>query len=705
MQFVTSGRRSSANSSVADPTMGWLGAARTARRVPGVHSLLRRLAPAVITIAAAGVWAAPAAAALPDLVSEPAGDPHIERYVDGRLLLRFNGYVTNAIGAGPLEIRASDPDPRADVMRKVSQWRDVTGPGTGGSPVAAPAGGAPTVVFEANDDHNHYHLKNAAEYTLWTDDLSVQVATAQKTEAGFCIEDSDPAGGTYSVAQNHFCWQDHVTGGQSTLVMGISPGFRDVYGWWLSFQWIDISNVAPGAYRLGARVDPGNVIAESDETANNGYAFRSAVVPGYRARPVTAAQGDGPVPVTLRADAFDPSGKPRFRILTAPAHGSLSRAVGSPFADPALVYTPEPGYRGSDTFTYSARDDASGYPLEAPAAAVTIAGASPVVAITGAPAGLTAGTGIRLTAAGGGVTWSVGGVAGGDAARGTISPDGVYQAPATPPPGGAVTIRATSVAAPDAWSEVRIAIAAVHVQAAAPAAACAEVATRSEPARGAAGRIVMTRGQLLTNQRIAQAAVRRANAIEAWLDGGVESRDLCGGAIGLAQLGPGVIAGDATTQVPLTTADPRPLRPEAPVRRNGASVRLSARQLLINQRVSQAAVRRLNALARRLDGGLTGGDLVEGAVGPGKLSGDIRIVKADATVPRPAPSRTARGSGPAGRVALRLTAGQLRINQRIAQEAVRRGGALADQLKVGLSSRHFADGTVVATDLAGALRP
>ncbi len=414
--------------------------------------------------------------------------------------------------------------------------------------------------------------------------------------------------------------------------------------------------------------------------------------------------------VTLGAEAFDPSGQPRFRILAPPAHGSLSRAAGSAFADPALVYTPEPGYRGSDVFTYEVRDDASDYPREAAAAAVTIAGASPVVAITGAPISLTAGTGVRLTAGltggSGGVTWSVDGVVGGDRAHGTIGPDGVYRAPATPPPGGAVTIRATSVASPGAWSEVRIAITAVRTQAAAPAAACAEVETRSEPARGAAGRIVLTRGQLLINQRIAQAAVRRANAIEAWLGSGVESRDLCGGAIGLAQLGPGVTAGAATAQGPLTTAAPRSLRPAAAVHRNGASVGLSAQQLLINQRVSQAAIRRLNALARRLDGGLTGGDLVDGAVGPGKLSADLRIVAADTTVPRPAPSRTAPRPRPAGHgAALRLTAGQLRINQRIAQEAVRRGAALADQLAVGLSARHFADGTVVAANLAGALRP
>ncbi len=35
-------------------------------------------------------------------------------------------------------------------------------------------------------------------------------------------------------------------------------------------------------------------------------------------------------------------------------------------------------------------------------------------------------------------------------------------------------------------------------------------------------------GQLLINQRISQAAVRRANGIQAWLDAGIETRDICG---------------------------------------------------------------------------------------------------------------------------------------------------------------------------------
>ncbi len=492
--------------------------------------------------------------------------------------------------------------------------------------------------------------------------------------------------------------------------MGITPGFRDVYGSWLSFQWIDVSDVPPGRYRLGARVDPRDVITETQESANNGYAFRPAVVPGYRARAVSAAQDGSPVEVRLAADAFDPAGEAAYRIVNAPAHGSLSRPAGTDFTDPVVTYTPDPGHRGSDSFTFSVRDDGSDYPRTAPTAAVTLTGASPGVAISGAPASLVAGTGARLTASladlGGGVTWSVDGVAGGDAVHGAIGPDGVFQAPAAPPPAGAVTIRATSTEAPEVWSEVRIAIVAARAQVAAPATACAEVPSRSEPARGATGPIVLSRRQLLINQRIAQAALRRANAIEAWLDGGVEARDLCGGAIGMAQLGAGVTAGEAPSAQPLTTADPRPLRPAASARGRAGAVALSGRQLLINQRISQAAMRRLNGLARRLDGALTGGDLVVGAVGPGKLAGDIRIVAADPATPRPAASRTPMTAPPATRSArLRVTARQLAINQRIAQEAVRRSDALSDQIAAGLSSRHFAQATVVGANLAAGVRP
>ena len=85
--------------------------------------------------------------------------------------------------------------------------------------------------------------------------------------------------------------------------------------------------------------------------------------------------------------------------------------------------------------------------------------------------------------------------------------------------------------------------------------------------------------------------------------------------------------------------------PEVASSRPPDRVTLSAKQLLINQRISQAAVRRANALANRLEG----------------------ILSTDAAPPR---------SG--DRVA--ISARQLLIGQRIAQAAVRRANALAERI-------------------------
>lgn len=54
------------------------------------------------------------------------------------------------------------------------------------------------------------------------------------------------------------------------------------------------------------------------------------------------------------------------------------------------------------------------------------------------------------------VTWSVNGVAGGDATNGTIAADGTYQAPASMPTSPTITIRCTSNANPAVYSEMTI---------------------------------------------------------------------------------------------------------------------------------------------------------------------------------------------------------------------------------------------------------
>ncbi len=161
----------------------------------------------------------------------------------------------------------------------------------------------------------------------------------------------------------------------------------------------------------------------------------------------------------------------RYRIVTTPAHGTLRSgatvlAAGSVVSSASVSYTPASGYSGPDSFTFSAFDSTSSYPRQPATASASLTvgdqpgGAS--VAISGAPPTLQAGASAQLTAtvtnAAPGVTWSVNGVAGGNATIGTVSSSGLYQAPAAVPPGGSVTVRATSTAAPAAFAEVVIGI-------------------------------------------------------------------------------------------------------------------------------------------------------------------------------------------------------------------------------------------------------
>jgi hypothetical protein len=236
---------------------------------------------------------------------------------------------------------------------------------------------------------------------------------------------------------------------------------------------------------------------------------------------------------------------------------------------------------------------------------------------------------------------------------------------------------------------------------------CAVV--RPRPAGSGRGRTVkLTAEQLLINQRISQAAVRRVNAVQKWLNDGLVTNDLCGGAFLQSSFGPGitVTATSAARPEALQAARPRSVTTVRGRTGGAAGVKLEAAQLLISQRISQAAVRRANALTERLDAGLTGGDLRDGAVTLAKIALGLRISAATSAGFGPAASRTVIDPPPRGRAArVSLTAAQILINQRIAQAAVRRSNALVDRIKRGFGARDFQRGTITFRVLAASARP
>ncbi len=223
--------------------------------------------------------------------------------------------------------------------------------------------------------------------------------------------------------------------------------------------------------------------------------------------------------------------------------------------------------------------------------------------------------------------------------------------------------------------------------------------------KGNAAKVALTRNQLLINQRISQAAIRRVNAVQQWLDAGVVGTDICGGALAAEDLGGMTLSTEPAGPLPKPPT-PRALDVKGVGGGNPGKVKLSRDQLLINQRISQEAVRRSNALRKRLETGLTGGDVKDGTIVANNLRQGLRIMKAPAVTPAAASTTVLAPKAAGNPAGIRLSAGQLLINQRISQAAVRRSNGLMAHLRTGLNGSDFRVNTITGVDLApGVVRP
>ncbi|MGZ4194768.1 MAG: lysyl oxidase family protein [Solirubrobacteraceae bacterium] len=328
---------------------------------------------ALVSVGAFAAGLPPAAAGdlLPNLVADPPANAELDVNM-GQLLLRFDGFVHNA-GPGPFEVRgqrATTSEPMVAYQRiyqdaTLTTYRDARMPGA-------------QFVYAANDGHQHWHLQNVAAYSLWNFARTQRVAPAEKV--GFCMADSEhvdmgvgPTNPVYTDGNGrNFCEKNNPAA--LSVWEGVSAGWRDLYEKTLVFQWVDVTDVQPGVYWLREDVDPSGFVFEASPDRKPAYALTPSTIPGFSAKPVALGPVavDAPTAITLGADHYGITGARQFRVDSLPAHGTLSVASGTLFTDPHITYRPNPGYRGPDSFSYVARDDASSYPHHPAQATVSL---------------------------------------------------------------------------------------------------------------------------------------------------------------------------------------------------------------------------------------------------------------------------------------------------------------------------------------------
>ena len=198
---------------------------------------------------------------LPDLRMARLGDLQIETGDDGERRLRFTAVIVN-VGAGPMEavgvLRGGEID---GIVQRIQR--------EGAAPREVPTDAQ---FYFSGDGHEHWHIRDMQAYRL--ERLDGVDTTAVSEKHGFCLWDNERASPAVPGGQRAAAFNCPESLDDGEVRMGLSVGWRDVYPASLPDQFIDVSGLESGRYRLWAEADPASPdrpngwFAESDE-ANN----------------------------------------------------------------------------------------------------------------------------------------------------------------------------------------------------------------------------------------------------------------------------------------------------------------------------------------------------------------------------------------------------------------------------------------------------
>jgi hypothetical protein len=205
-------------------------------------------------------------ARLPDLAVLAPRDFRIVVRDSGRRLLRFTTIIVN-IGKGPFQLSGYDDDGFAAKKDILSVNQQILEPdGTFSRHHTA------ATMFWSGDGHDHWHVTDLQVSKLQNLE-DEDVGSIKKV--GFCFVDNYRYG---SAKPPHYTQAISIcqTKGNGRVPMGVSRNWGDTYPSTFKYQWVDITDLPNGDYRLRVIADPadvpGGLFIESNETNNVGWA-------------------------------------------------------------------------------------------------------------------------------------------------------------------------------------------------------------------------------------------------------------------------------------------------------------------------------------------------------------------------------------------------------------------------------------------------
>lgn len=183
--------------------------------------------------------------------------------------LRFNTTIVN-IGSGKFEVTGRRPDTTTTEMTTTQRIYNSVGDYRDRSTAA-------TFIY-SGDGHNHWHVKDLEDYDLFRLDNSGNVVepavVEQGNKIGYCFFDNTDYG---SPASAYYLGCENGNPDALRVTMGLSRGWGDTYFANLVGQYLDITGLPDGRYRLrvvadGSSTDGTNRFLESNETNNSTWA-------------------------------------------------------------------------------------------------------------------------------------------------------------------------------------------------------------------------------------------------------------------------------------------------------------------------------------------------------------------------------------------------------------------------------------------------